>query len=200
MSAFLNWMEAQDLLQKGIALEYRDGSPSGRFNGHDWSPVDGPVTEHMSDFEFRLKGPEHAAIAQLQSSIGDYCDLLRSAHAIALRKGADTDWERFARRIASFGIGSVTAKVFHTRELIERQSQSAAEASSADNDFDYLERLKLNAVRYAHVRALFTFPDEIHEAMVEAIGDDQQNAPEDVDRVVDAQMAWLREHHPELVP
>lgn len=39
-------------------------------------------------------------------------DLLRSAHAIAVRKGESTAWNRFAERIRSFGIGSVTAKTF----------------------------------------------------------------------------------------
>lgn len=39
-------------------------------------------------------------------------DLLTSARAICARRGADTAWERFDDRIASFGIGSVTAKVF----------------------------------------------------------------------------------------
>lgn len=39
-------------------------------------------------------------------------DLLVSARAIAQRKGENVNWERFDARIASFGIGSVTAKVF----------------------------------------------------------------------------------------
>lgn len=39
-------------------------------------------------------------------------DLLRSAHVIALRKGADTAWERFAASIQKAGIGSVTARVY----------------------------------------------------------------------------------------
>lgn len=39
-------------------------------------------------------------------------DLLTSARAICQRRGADTAWERFDQRIASFGIGAVTAKVF----------------------------------------------------------------------------------------
>ena len=39
-------------------------------------------------------------------------DLLRSAHAIAERKGADTEWERFAASCKEQGIGSVTARVY----------------------------------------------------------------------------------------
>ena len=39
-------------------------------------------------------------------------DLLRSAHAIALRKGADTAWERFAESIQRLGIGPVTARTY----------------------------------------------------------------------------------------
>ena len=37
-------------------------------------------------------------------------DLLRSAHAIAARNGANTSWSRFAASIQKFGIGSVTAR------------------------------------------------------------------------------------------
>jgi hypothetical protein len=39
-------------------------------------------------------------------------DLLSSARCIAERKGAGTDWETFAKRIADLGISGVTAKVF----------------------------------------------------------------------------------------
>jgi hypothetical protein len=39
-------------------------------------------------------------------------DLLTSARAIAERCGVDTAWERFSKRLADAGIGSVTAKVF----------------------------------------------------------------------------------------
>lgn len=39
-------------------------------------------------------------------------ELLRSAHCIALRQGADTHWGRFAESIAEMGIGSVTARVY----------------------------------------------------------------------------------------
>ena len=42
----------------------------------------------------------------------DLEDLLRSACAIAERKGKDTAWERFANRIKSFGINGITAKAF----------------------------------------------------------------------------------------
>lgn len=39
-------------------------------------------------------------------------DLLRSAHAIAVRKGEDTAWERFAASIQALGIGSITPRVY----------------------------------------------------------------------------------------
>lgn len=39
-------------------------------------------------------------------------DLLVSARAIAERQGEDTAWDRFSQRIASFGIGCITAKIF----------------------------------------------------------------------------------------
>lgn len=39
-------------------------------------------------------------------------DLLRSARAIAERRGENTAWETFDNRVASFGIGNVTPKVF----------------------------------------------------------------------------------------
>lgn len=39
-------------------------------------------------------------------------DLLRSAHCIALRQGADTAWDTFAASIKAAGIGTVTARVY----------------------------------------------------------------------------------------
>ncbi len=42
----------------------------------------------------------------------ELADLLTSVRSIALRKGADTAWERLDDRIRSYGIGNVTAKVF----------------------------------------------------------------------------------------
>lgn len=39
-------------------------------------------------------------------------ELLRSAHAIAARKGADTAWERFAASCAQLGAGPITARVY----------------------------------------------------------------------------------------
>lgn len=109
----LSWMAARELHEQGIPLEYRDGSPSGRFNGHGWTMVDGPVTEHCSDFEFRMK-----------------------------------------------------------------------------------QDVVLDAARYRHVRTLFTLPPEIHAQLPEHGVD--ADAPEDVDRIVDAQIAWLKEHRPDL--
>jgi hypothetical protein len=39
-------------------------------------------------------------------------NLLRSAHAIAKRKGEDVAWDRFAESIQRMGIGSVTARTY----------------------------------------------------------------------------------------
>jgi hypothetical protein len=39
-------------------------------------------------------------------------ELLRSAHAIAKRCGADTAWERFAESIQQAGISDVTARTY----------------------------------------------------------------------------------------
>lgn len=39
-------------------------------------------------------------------------DLLSSARAIAQRSGAETAWERFDQRVASFGISAITPKIF----------------------------------------------------------------------------------------
>lgn len=39
-------------------------------------------------------------------------DVLKSCRAVCQRHGADTAWQRLDERIASFGIGSLTAKVF----------------------------------------------------------------------------------------
>lgn len=44
-------------------------------------------------------------------------ELLRSAHAIALRKGEGTHWERFAASIQKLGIGSVTARTYRVLEI-----------------------------------------------------------------------------------
>lgn len=39
-------------------------------------------------------------------------DLLRSAKAIALRRGGETDWERFANRCTALGINAITPCTF----------------------------------------------------------------------------------------
>ncbi len=39
-------------------------------------------------------------------------ELLHSAHAIAVRKGEDVAWERFAASIQALGIGPVTARTY----------------------------------------------------------------------------------------
>lgn len=53
----LNWMEAVEHMERGVPLEYRDGGAMCRKGPDDWYDVDGPVTEHMSDFDFRVKAP-----------------------------------------------------------------------------------------------------------------------------------------------
>lgn len=42
----------------------------------------------------------------------DMEELLRSAHAIAVRRGTGTAWDRFAASIAQLGIGAVTARTY----------------------------------------------------------------------------------------
>lgn len=49
----LNWIEAEFLQRQGVGLEYRDGGAMCRKGPDAWFVVDGPVTEHMSDFDFR---------------------------------------------------------------------------------------------------------------------------------------------------
>ena len=44
-------------------------------------------------------------------------ELLQSAHCIALRKGENTAWDRFAASIAALGIGSVTARVYMENKI-----------------------------------------------------------------------------------
>lgn len=55
-------------------------------------------------------------------------ELLRSAHAIAVRKGRDTAWQRFANSIRELGIGSVTARVHMLQEGEEDGDGPAASA------------------------------------------------------------------------
>jgi hypothetical protein len=43
----LNWMDAEQLRQFGVATECR-------VYAGDWHIVDGPITEHCSDLEFRI--------------------------------------------------------------------------------------------------------------------------------------------------
>ena len=49
-------------------------------------------------------------------------DLLRSARAIAVRRGKDTAWELFDARIAALGIGAVTPRVFKSVLLDEPEN------------------------------------------------------------------------------
>lgn len=49
------WPEAEALRTEGVPIECRDG---GAFHRElAWRPVDGPITEHMADFEFRKARP-----------------------------------------------------------------------------------------------------------------------------------------------
>lgn len=50
-------------------------------------------------------------------------DVLRSANAIAIRNGDETNWELFASRISGLGIGSVTAKTFRNPPADDSVSQ-----------------------------------------------------------------------------
>lgn len=64
----------------------------------------------LSQFTTATTGKE----LKLEIRVKELEDLLRSARCIALRHGKDTAWDTFAARIASAGIGHITAKVFKT--------------------------------------------------------------------------------------
>lgn len=51
-----------------------------------------------------------------EQRIAELQDLLISAHAIAVRHGSSTAWERFAARLRGAGIGTITAKTFRVLE------------------------------------------------------------------------------------
>lgn len=55
---------------------------------------------------------DYAIAEKLSAENTQLRDLLCSARCIAERNGKETDWDTFSRRIASFGIGSVTPRVF----------------------------------------------------------------------------------------
>jgi len=61
----LNWMDAEQLRQIGVKLEYRDGGAFHR--GLEWHPIDGRITEHCSDFDFRvaIEQPQHGKYAEI---------------------------------------------------------------------------------------------------------------------------------------
>lgn len=61
-------------------------------------------------------------------------ELLRSAHAIAERRGADTAWQRFATSIQALGIGSVTARTYRVLPSDEEASESALAAAQRECD------------------------------------------------------------------
>ena len=56
-------------------------------------------------------------------------ELLRSAHAIAARAGADTAWETFAASIQAMGIGAVTARTYRLPRtaLVIREHEASAD-------------------------------------------------------------------------
>lgn len=72
--------------------------------------------------------------AKLQTACDQFVDLLRSARAIAERKGEGTNWELFSKRIAQFGIGSVTPRTF-------RYTAKTAEEADA------IEKTKLEVIK-----------------------------------------------------
>ena len=53
-----------------------------------------------------------ARLCRLYDRVEKLEDMLRSAHAIAERKGEGTAWVRFAARIKALEIGSVTPRTF----------------------------------------------------------------------------------------
>ncbi len=81
------------------------------------------------------KQAEHWAgsIEFCQQAIADYLDLLRSAAAIAERKGEDVHWERWAARLRKAGISSVTPRTFRVLES-DREEQSGKSDVQAPSD------------------------------------------------------------------
>lgn len=67
----------------------------------------------------------------LHQRIKELTDLLESARAIAMRKGEDVAWERFAARLGSEGISGITPKVFRVLEGDPNPPKKAAEALAA---------------------------------------------------------------------
>ena len=67
--------------------------------------------------------------------VSQMSELLRSAHAIAARKGADVAWERFAASIQALGIGSVTARTYRVLPSdAELPTSAIAPASTPDKE------------------------------------------------------------------
>lgn len=58
MPKYLGWWEAEELRKAGVRIEYRDGGAYHR--EIEWHEVDGELTKHMSDFDFRIVNhPQH---------------------------------------------------------------------------------------------------------------------------------------------
>lgn len=53
---------------------------------------------------------------KLEARLKEAEELLRSAHSIAERHGAETAWTRFAESIKKLGVGSVTARTYKLYE------------------------------------------------------------------------------------
>ena len=63
------------------------------------------------------------------------------------------------------------------------------------NSFELVER---DAARYAHLRWLLSIDDATAAAMTSKMPGGPSETPQQVDALVDAQIAWLKEHHLEL--
>lgn len=70
----------------------------------------------------------------------DMEELLRSAHAIAIREGRDTAWARFAASIAKLGIGSITARTYRVLPSDEPAVFQHDEALLQQLTSEYTER------------------------------------------------------------
>lgn len=68
--------------------------------------------------------------------------LLTSAHAIAIRRGAGTAWERFSESCSAIGIGAITARTYR---VLPDDEGAATPAAVATNDkhlaFEWLRQL-----------------------------------------------------------
>lgn len=131
--------------------------------------------------------------------------LLRSAHAIAVRKGAGTAWERFAASIQALGIGPVTARTYRILPSDTEESDESGEAQERITDADAeVERLARKA---ATLQAENERLKGEHRKDQDTIGEllqsvsareSERNQSRDVVALLEAELATLKERWEQL--